>query len=1751
MLAKDPVAAADFFDFCITSLFKHLLGWDYNLGSSAPNGGILGELGAFYGTTEFTERGCLHGHILIWLKGAPNPSDVHRRLKESPEFQKRFFDFFETIIHHHLPDADIYIDSACDPRTERPPLVPAISSLSQSASIKPDLDDKSDTKSTCANEDEMFVPICTERDVPLPENANSHNCGVPLPSHGSDPCSRDPFDILDEWDTVYVTEVKKCGELLQHHTCWAVCHKYGNESKCRFLFPHEIVDASYYDPETKSVVLLCRDGTVNYFNPYILIFCRHNHDLKCILSGKGAKAAMFYITDYITKMSLNTYETLSLMSRAVARISDDNTSAPLAAARLLLHKCLSQFTRQQQIHAQQAVRYLRGFNDTISSHKTVPMLSGLLLSFVKDQYHLRTNGPSSANTMKSDQVGLNSSNCESLPHSSSGSDQPITGSDEVDDDDVEPIPLRIAINRSGALIDTTQVQHYWLRNEALNSMTFYDFCRFTKIEKKSHNKSKNTHDTRLGVLRRYDFLPDHPLFETHQLVEHTNPATGDGNRVLVPRVIGATIPRKSSEIWPLFVLIHFKPFSATNPLLIDGMTCREAFDSYEFASGALRIMKNWEAIHECEDERDADRLKKRAAITKESQSMTRTLALDGSSNPEDVDLSTNTMSAKVPPEQEFRTLQTVSLLQNAGWFTNIAQDHTQITQIPASADLATCGGEFTVPDPLSDDGKGKALENLTLTPTICNIWKKSIKNQEKTLSDCRKNALNPESQNTGSLPDRMDVDGTTACFVEPAYLNSAHGETLSKSQTPMISQGDVLAAIENEFSLNLNQSRAFRIISNHYIERYINSNLNEKPLRMLMTGPGGTGKTHVVKAVKRVMANYGCGHRIRFLAPTGSAASNIDGMTVHKGLGIKIAKKDGRGKGGREIGESAEDLTVLVSVQNKAQLHDEWRNVDVVLIDEVSLTSAQLLCEIDQALRFAKEVYDEWFGGITVIFAGDFYQYPPVGGTPLYAPISATGKQTSEELLKRLGRLAWKSISTVVELTEQQRMKNDIEYSQAVQRLRVRQCTSADVDLFNSRVIKSVANIDGIICHPSSAAIVGTNHLREVLNSKKAHSIGGNKLVVCASRDIVPTSAVLSSEEYQSLLKLDFAPSKHQGALLGFLPLYEMMPVVLRLCNLSTELKITNSSQGIVRKIFIDTDEYGYTYCRCAVVEFKDSPVRLDGLPPGYFPIFPTTFSYPKKMKVGPEGHEEIVRVCRHQLPIQPGFAVTGHSAQGKTLPNILAFLNEGGFAAYVAASRATSRHGLCIAHPVTLKDLNKPLPSDLFYEVQRLDALRRNTLVKHGFVQGQEVPVPDPEAETSNRSAAVAISNVKIEFLGLCTPTESRGLKRKHSQDALELENARLDRCLPDKEVNRSAEVVVAGNHFGSEVQPLKKLRLQLNSSSETDCQLLGDSNQLPSFEALNAGCQWSASNWSCAYDTVFMSLFVGVSHMDSTLRSVFREISATSRFLLDEFNVLQRIQSTGQFNESRDRLHDLLFAQRPAEFPRSGHVGASAASILDTVFPFEKRYCHLIAPCSASCLLVSNILGLILPSFFTENTGHPISIDDYLREYLLKQCSDLGSGYPEIDHSNCASLMSDISSGSEERDSAGISGIFTRVRQSHLGQCCPIIFFEVPPANVLIYPSPYLAIPCTSYKCRYRLAAIIYHGDFHFCARLLLHNHSLWMYDGQTNNGTPILEHPDFGAWHAQGGSLSLLTSLGSKKAHIYIYVHIERRDNHHPNT
>ena len=99
-----------------------------------------------------------------------------------------------------------------------------------------------------------------------------------------------------------------------------------------------------------------------------------------------------------------------------------------------------------------------------------------------------------------------------------------------------------------------------------------------------------------------------------------------------------------------------------------------------------------------------------------------------------------------------------------------------------------------------------------------------------------------------------------------------------------------------EFTLNEKQRITYGMIAKRFVQCHVHkswSSDSDGPLRMMMTGSGGTGKSHAVRAAQRLMERCRVGYLIRFLGPTGTSARNIDGATVHKGLSMKIREKKG------------------------------------------------------------------------------------------------------------------------------------------------------------------------------------------------------------------------------------------------------------------------------------------------------------------------------------------------------------------------------------------------------------------------------------------------------------------------------------------------------------------------------------------------------------------------------------------------------------------------------------------------------------------------------------------------------------------------------------------------------------------------------------------------------------------------------------------------------------------------------------------
>ncbi|KAF6741354.1 hypothetical protein DFP72DRAFT_834245 [Ephemerocybe angulata] len=154
----------------------------------------------------------------------------------------------------------------------------------------------------------------------------------------------------------------------------------------------------------------------------------------------------------------------------------------------------------------------------------------------------------------------------------------------------------------------------------------------------------------------------------------------------------------------------------------------------------------------------------------------------------------------------------------------------------------------------------------------------------------------------------------------------------------------------------------------------------------------------------------------------------------------------------------------------------------------------------------------------------------------------------------------------------------------------------------------------GLAENSTAAAIVNTNHVREELNLHKTRAnarLHGADLIICSARDINrDDNKLVSSNHRTDLLKMNTSSLTNSGGLPGVLPLYIGMPVILRMRNLSTELGVTNGSQGFLMKVVTEELEDHTLVPKVAIVHFPGSKVKLHGLPDGFFPIEPVSWSF-------------------------------------------------------------------------------------------------------------------------------------------------------------------------------------------------------------------------------------------------------------------------------------------------------------------------------------------------------------------------------------------------------------------------------------------------------------------------------------------------------------------------------------------------------------
>lgn len=132
-------------------------------------------------------------------------------------------------------------------------------------------------------------------------------------------------------------------------------------------------------------------------------------------------------------------------------------------------------------------------------------------------------------------------------------------------------------------------------------------------------------------------------------------------------------------------------------------------------------------------------------------------------------------------------------------------------------------------------------------------------------------------------------------------------------------------------------------------------------VNVFLTGEPGSGKSHTIRTYVSYLRS--CGVEPAITASTGIAATHIGGMTIHSWSGIGIAKTLSKNE--------------LIDIAGKDRVARRMRNSQVLIIDEISMLSAGTLNLVDRVCKKVRN-NEQPFGGLQIVFVGDFFQLPPV-----------------------------------------------------------------------------------------------------------------------------------------------------------------------------------------------------------------------------------------------------------------------------------------------------------------------------------------------------------------------------------------------------------------------------------------------------------------------------------------------------------------------------------------------------------------------------------------------------------------------------------------------------------------------------------------------------------------------------------------------------------------------------------------------------
>ena len=342
----------------------------------------------------------------------------------------------------------------------------------------------------------------------------------------------------------------------------------------------------------------------------------------------------------------------------------------------------------------------------------------------------------------------------------------------------------------------------------------------------------------------------------------------------------------------------------------------------------------------------------------------------------------------------------------------------------------------------------------------------------------------------------------------------------------------------------------------------------------------------------------------------------------------------------------------------------------------------RFLSWIDRRLRQIHATYETPFGGINLLFCGDFGQLAPVMDTPLYQPLHAASGDDH-----RLGKLAYDSIETTKTLVQIMRKQgdspDDLQFRQLLDELREGPISLRSWHFFVGRT-KGILPDDEWHSFDDAIRIYATKARVSDFNLDRLERL---------------KKPVLRIEAKNSCSKAKEAPGDVAGNLDNSLILCKDAKVILS-WNLCTEEGLVNGSMGTVHSILWDdsvTDSK--TMPAIIMVDFSYSgPASVDVDGTHVVPILPKTTQW----------DTGSVTCSRTQFPLHLAFAITVHKSQGLTLGKVVLNLTSSDFTpalTYVAVSKVSSIYSIAIKEPFCYNRFRTTVSTTVR---QRIDDQRR-----------------------------------------------------------------------------------------------------------------------------------------------------------------------------------------------------------------------------------------------------------------------------------------------------------------------------------------------------------------------------------------------------------------------------------------------------------